>query len=211
MRRSIIIVDDFHDNPQEVRDYAISATYSRDPENTYSGRNSKEFYYNDTIHKKFELLSGHKLKPSNPCGYFRYSHQNSNEETGDTLQMYHVDNGWDFGAVIYLGTEEQLKANPKSGTIFGRHNNLKFDATPRTREEAEIFGYTHYDELRQSIIYGDGLDLDKWTTYASVPPKFNRLVLFRAWMFHSHHINYGIDDPAQSRLVQLFFFNIDKK
>jgi len=26
-------------------------------------------------------------------------------------------------------------------------------------------------------------------------------------MYHSHHINFGPQDPAQSRLVQLFFFN----
>lgn len=206
MRRSIIIIDDFHDNPQEVRDYAINATYSRDPENTYSGLNSKEFYYNDTIHKKFELLSGHKLKPSNPCGYFRYSWDTADQENSK-LQKVHVDNGWEWGGVCYLSTPEQLQANPDSGTLLVRHKNLKIDTTPRTKEEAELFGYTHYDELRQSIIYGDGLDLDKWDVYARCNPKFNRLVLFRAWMYHSHFVNFGTPNPAESRLVQLFFFN----
>jgi hypothetical protein len=42
---------------------------------------------------------------------------------------------------------------------------------------------------------------------ARYPPKFNRLVLFRSWMYHSHFVNFGPPNPAESRLVQLFFFN----
>ena len=206
MRRSIIILDDFHDNPQEVRDYAISATYSKSPDNTYPGENSTTGFQEDLLKSKIETILQRPIKPSNPFGYFRYSWETSDQEN-EKLQKVHVDNGWEFGGVCYLSTPEQLKANPNSGTLFARHKALKIDATPRTAEEAEIFGYTHYDELRQSIIYGDGLDLNKWETYAKVSPKFNRLVLFRSWMYHSHFVNFGPQDPAQSRLVQLFFFN----
>jgi hypothetical protein len=206
MRRSIIILDDFHDNPQEVRNYAISATYTKEEKSTYPGTNSTTGFQEDLLKSKIETILQRPIKPSNPFGYFRYSWETSDQEN-EKLQKVHVDNGWEFGGVCYLSTPEQLKANPDSGTLFARHKALKIDATPRTKEEAEIFGYTHYDELRQSIIYGDGLDLNKWETYAKISPKFNRLVLFRSWMYHSHHINFGIQDPAQSRLVQLFFFN----
>lgn len=207
MRRSIIIVDDFHENPKEVRDYAIQAEYNRDPENTYSGFNSTTGFQEDLLQSKIESILQRPIKPSNPFGYFRYSWETADEENSK-LQKVHVDNGWEFGGVCYLSTPEQLKDNPDSGTLFARHKTLKTDSTPRTKEEAELFGYSHYDELRESIIYGDGLDLDKWSVYARVPPKFNRLILFRAWMYHSHHINFGHKDPAQSRLVQLFFFNL---
>jgi hypothetical protein len=206
MRRSIIILDDFHENPQEVRDYAISATYSTEESSTYPGKNATTGFQEDLLKSKIETILQRPIKPSSPFGYFRYSWETSDQEN-EKLQKVHVDNGWEFGGVCYLSTPEQLKANPNSGTLFARHKDLKIDATPRTKEEAEIFGYTHYDELRQSIIYGDGLDLNKWETYAKVSPKFNRLVLFRSWMYHSHHINFGPQDPAQSRLVQLFFFN----
>jgi hypothetical protein len=207
MRRSIIITDDFHENPQEVRNYAISATYSKEENSTYPGINSTTGFQEDLLKSKIESILQKPIKPSSPFGYFRYSWQTADQEN-EKLQKYHVDNGWEFGGVCYLSTPEQLKANPNSGTLFARHKALKIDATPRTVEEAEIFGYTHYDELRQSIIYGDGLDLDKWSVYAKIPPKFNRLVLFRSWMYHSHFVNFGIKDPAQSRLVQLFFFNL---
>jgi len=207
MRRSIIIIDDFHENPKEVRDYAISATYSKEENSTYPGFNTTTGFQEDLLKSKIESILQRPIKPSNPFGYFRYSWETADEENSK-LQKVHVDNGWEFGGVCYLSTPEQLKDNPNSGTLFARHKTLKTDATPRTAEEAELFGYSHYDELRQSIIYGDGLDLDKWDTYARVPPKFNRLILFRAWMYHSHHINFGPKDPAQSRLVQLFLFNL---
>ena len=207
MRRSIIIVDDFHENPEEVRNYAISAIYTKEESSTYPGLNSTTGFQEDTLKSKIETLLQKPIKPSNPFGYFRYSWDTADQEN-EKLQKYHVDNGWEFGGVCYLSTPEQLKENPNSGTLFARHKTLKIDATPRTAEEAEIFGYTHYDELRQSIIYGDGLDENKWDSYARVLPKFNRLVLFRSWMYHSHHINFGPQDPAQSRLVQLFFFNL---
>jgi hypothetical protein len=207
MRRSIIIIDDFHENPQEVRDYAISATYSTEEKSTYPGTNSTTGFQEDLLKSKIETILQRPIKPSNPFGYFRYSWDTADQEN-EKLQKVHVDNGWEWGGVCYLSTPEQLKANPDTGTLFARHKALKIDATPRTAEEAEIFGYTHYDELRQSIIYGDGLDENKWETYARVPPKFNRLILFRSWMYHSHHINFGPQDPAQSRLVQLFFFNL---
>mgnify|MGYP000674870912 FL=1 len=206
MRRSIIILDDFHENPEEVRNYAISATYSKEESSTYPGLNSTTGFQEDTLKLKIETLLQKPIKPSNPFGYFRYSWNTADQEN-EKLQKYHVDNGWEWGGVCYLSTPEQLKDNPDSGTLFARHKALKIDATPRTAEEAELFGYTHYDELRQSIIYGDGLDENKWETYARVLPKFNRLILFRSWMYHSHHINFGPQDPAQSRLVQLFFFN----
>ena len=207
MRRSIIIVDDFHENPKEVRDYAISATYTKKEDNTFPGENTTTGFQEDLLKSKIESILQRPIKPSNPFGYFRYSWETSDAENSK-LQKVHVDNGWEFGGVCYLSTPEQLKDNPDSGTLFARHKGLKIDATPRTKEEAELFGYSHYDELRESIIYGDGLDLNKWETYARIPPKFNRLVLFRSWMYHSHFINFGIKDPAQSRLVQLFFFNL---
>jgi hypothetical protein len=207
MRRSIIIVDDFHENPEEVRNYAISAIYTKEESSTYPGLNSTTGFQEDTLKSKIETLLQKPIKPSNPFGYFRYSWDTADQEN-EKLQKYHVDNGWEFGGVCYLSTPEQLKENPNSGTLFARHKTLKIDATPRTAEEAEIFGYSHYNELRESIIYGDGLDENKWDSYARVLPKFNRLVLFRSWMYHSHHINFGPQDPAQSRLVQLFFFNL---
>jgi len=36
--------------------------------------------------------------------------------------------------------------------------------------------------------------------------KFNRIVIFRADMWHSHNYNFG-DCLENGRIVQLFFFN----
>jgi hypothetical protein len=136
-----------------------SATYSTEESSTYPGKNATTGFQEDLLKSRDR---NHTSKTNqtiqSPFGYFRYSWETSDQEN-EKLQKVHVDNGWEFGGVCYLSTPEQLKANPDSGTLFARHKALKIDATPRTAEEAEIFGYTHYDELRQSIIYGDGLDL----------------------------------------------------
>ena len=46
------------------------------------------------------------------------------------------------------------------------------------------------------------------------PMKYNRLVLFRTHLWHSHNYNFG-DTIENGRLVQLFFFkekgNTDNK
>jgi hypothetical protein len=168
MRRSIIIVDDFHEDPQSVRDYAISATYTKKEENTFPGENSTTGFQEDLLKLKIETILQRPIKPSNPFGYFRYSWKTADEENSK-LQKVHVDNGWEWGGVCYLSTPEQLKDNPDSGTLFARHKTLKTDATPRTAEEAELFGYSHYDELRQSIIYGDGLDFEIEITRTPLP------------------------------------------
>jgi len=73
MRRSIIIVDDFHENPKEVRDYAISAEYNREESSTYPGVNSTTGFQEDLLQSKIESILQRPIKPSNPFGYFRYS------------------------------------------------------------------------------------------------------------------------------------------
>ena len=73
MRRSIIIVDDFHENPKEVRDYAIQAEYNREESSTYPGVNSTTGFQEDLLQSKIESILQRPIKPSNPFGYFRYS------------------------------------------------------------------------------------------------------------------------------------------
>ena len=42
------------------------------------------------------------------------------------------------------------------------------------------------------------------------PMRYNRLVIFRTHLWHSHNVNFG-DCMENGRLVQLFFFNPDKE
>lgn len=203
MRQNIIIVDDFYDNPQEVRDRALSVEYP-EPEGgyTYPGKNSKGSYYNDEVHGAFEKLVKGGLNPADQNGYFRISLEGVKHK-----QDVHVDPGWDWGAVIYLSKPEDCIA--EGGTSFWRHNDLHWDWCPNDDEHAQAYGYPTYKEAWWTTVYGMGQNREEWTRYMLCPMKYNRLVLFRTRLWHSHSENFG-DTLENGRLVQLFFFS-DKK
>ena len=53
----------------------------------------------------------------------------------------------------------------------------------------------------------DGKDRAKWEATMTVPMRFNRLILFRPWMWHSFTENFG-DSMESGRLIQVFFFEV---
>lgn len=199
MSENIIIVDNFYEDPDKIRSIALSASYPT-PESTYTypGKNSTESYYPDDVHAKFESILRTKLLPADQNGYFRLSLQNDVHK-----QDIHVDPTWKWGAVIYL--TDPAHCVPEGGTSFWRHNTLQMDSCPKTSEEAEFYGYSCYEEARLTIVYEEGLDRSKWTRYLLCPMKYNRLILFKTYLWHSHNYNFGTD-LNDGRLVQLFFF-----
>ena len=197
MKQNIIIVDDFYSQPYEVRKFALECDYKADETHTYPGKNSTQEFYDDDIHGAFESLLQRKLIPSEPNGYFRISLEDDTFE-----QDVHIDPFWDWGAVIYLNLPHQCE--DESGTSFWKHKKLGWERCP-TEQTGPVFGYTNYEEIRQGIVYGDGLDRSKWNRYALANMKYNRLVLFDSLLWHSHGSNFGTN-MENGRLVQLFFF-----
>ncbi len=200
MKQNIIIVDDFYDNPQEVRDCALNCDYP-EPEGgyTYPGKNSEGGFYSDKVHGAFEDIIKGGLIPADQNGYFRIS-----LDGVDHRQDVHVDPGWDWGAVLYLSKPEDCI--DEGGTSFWRHNDLRWDWCPNNDEHAQVYGYPTYKEAWWTTVYGIGLDREQWTRYMLCPMRYNRLVLFRTRLWHSHSVNFG-DTLENGRLVQLFFFN----
>jgi hypothetical protein len=49
------------------------------------------------------------------------------------------------------------------------------------------------------------VDETLWHQTQSIPPEFNRLVVFRPWLWHSIGGAFG-DSDLDCRLTQLFFF-----
>ena len=201
MKQNIIIVDNFYENPYEVRQYALNLEYPQPQDGyTYPGRNSKGTFYNQEIHEKFENLIGRHLVPAD-CGNhgdFRLSLE------ADTYQQdIHIDPIWEWGCVLYMNLPHQCI--DEAGTSFWKHKKLGWERCPE-REEASWFGYSSYDEIRDGIIYGDGLDRSKWERYCLANMRYNRAVIFDPKLWHSHGVNFG-DSLENGRLVQLFFFN----
>jgi hypothetical protein len=51
----------------------------------------------------------------------------------------------------------------------------------------------------------DAKDLSKWEKVMTLPMRFNRLVLFRPWLWHSATAGFGTT-PEDGRLIQGLFF-----
>lgn len=200
MHQNIIIVDDFYQNPNEIRSIALSLEYP-EPEDgfTYPGKNSKGFHYTQDIHHKFEKLVNRNLNPSGDNGNFRISLEKDTHK-----QDVHVDPAWEWGAVLYLSDPKDCV--DEGGTSFWRHNTLHMENCPKTDKEAQFYGYPSYKESWWTTVYGDGQDRSKWTRYMLCPMKYNRMVMFRTHLWHSHNFNFGTT-LDNGRLVQLFFFN----
>lgn len=202
MDTKICLIDDFYDEPYKIRKLALELDYPPPEENyTYPGKNSHGRFYDQDLHAVLEnRLGKHLIYPKeHEAGYFRLSSKDDSFQ-----QDIHVDPIWDVGGVLFLNPPNQCELD--SGTSFWYHNKLRIDSVPRNQTEANMLGYTSYDDIRRELIYGDGLDRSKWTRYFLVPFKFNRLVLFDPKLWHSHGKNFG-KNKHDSRLVQLFFLN----
>ena len=204
MKTNIVIVDDFLDDPYKMRMNALTANYPIPESHTYPGKNSDKSYLTEDMLEKIQNRWGDYLVPAagSSCGFFRSSVENDTFE-----QNIHIDPGWDVGGVLYLNTPNQCR--PESGTHFYSHNILNIERAPATPEEGKYLGFTNYEEIRNGIILGDGLDKSLWTRYASSPMKYNRLVLFDPLLWHSHGNSFG-NCLENSRLVMVFFFTKSK-
>lgn len=199
MKQNIIVIDDFYSNPDEVRNFALRQEYPEpEGEYTYPGKNSDTAYYNEEINETFEKIVNHKLHPADKNGYFRLSLEKDTHK-----QDIHVDPAWEWGAVIYLSDPKDCV--DEGGTSFWRHNTLRMEMCPKTDEEARFYGFPSYKEAWWTTVYGDGQDRSKWTRYFLCPMRYNRMVLFRTYLWHSHNYNFGTN-LENGRLVQLFFF-----
>lgn len=197
MHQSIIIIEDFYDDPKAIRDLALGQSFKSHNSATYPGANSTGALFNEEISAKINAITGEQLEPmpSMANGVFRTSPASSTHK-----QDIHIDPGADWAGVLFLNLPHQCKG----GTYFWKHKEYGFEWCPRTPEEGAQYGFKSYEEIQKKIIYGDGLDRSKWDLTVNTNMRFNRLVLFRPWMWHSHGENFGTT-KFDSRLVQVFF------
>lgn len=200
MQKSVIIADDFYDDAMSVRARALELDYPDRDEAFYAGRNSKLVLLNDKIVQVVSHLVGSDLVPSpnSAIGHFRITLAEDHKPKQDV----HVDPNRDWAGILYLTLPEHCQG----GTSFFRHKKLGIDRMPTDPEEIKQFGYRDYEHMRRSIVEDDGMDRDKWELTMTAPMRFNRLVMFRSWFWHSFTENFG-DSVENGRLIQIFFFD----
>jgi hypothetical protein len=185
---TFIIVDNFYENPMEVRNFALQQEYT---ENTYyPGKRTKSFACKE--HKeRFEQI----LKPFiNKIVDFPYDTDNGKFQysTSNDHSWVHYDSNirMNYAGIIYLTPDAPVE----SGTAFYQYIDGTLDA--------------HEDRIMKNEHNKYSKDMTKWKLVDKVGNVFNRLVLFDSSRFHTA-VDYFGKDIYDGRLYQVFFFSTE--
>jgi len=201
VRVSVLIVDDFYDDADVVRRNAVGFDFPQpDEEKNYPGRNSTQNFLPDGLDDivsqlVHEPVIGH---PTPDHGRFRISLQGDDR---DRRYYVHVDGHVHWSGILFLSPDEFCQG----GTEFFRHRETGSDRTFIYDREAQERGWDSCAQFTDETLNRDSSDLSKWEHLMTVPMRFNRLVLFRPWFWHTSGASFG-DTLENGRLVQLFFF-----
>ena len=198
MPTSLIVVDDFLDDPYPLRNAALGLTYPKVKE-PYPGLNSVEQINLEGLQHEVSRLVGEPLLPM--------SHNQAHGNCRIALQSdvgtakVHVDASH-WSGILYLTEPE----NCSGGTEFFRHIPTNTDRAPYSDQESnEKFGVPSAKQWTADILDRDTSDDSKWEMTMRVPMRFNRLILLRPWLWHTAGKSFG-DKPENGRLVYLMFF-----
>jgi hypothetical protein len=182
---SLVVVDNFYEDPYSVREFALSKEFKYNP-NYHKGKRTDETYLFPGMKERFEQLMGRKIKDWTKYGVhgcFQYC------IAGDTL-VYHQDLQ-DYAGVLFLTPN----APPESGTKLFRSKATKTMSVTTDEDHDKAFS-------------GGFLDKTQFDEVDTVGNVFNRLVLFNSRMIHAAAEYFGTT-KENGRLFQLFFFDLE--
>lgn len=197
MPTSLIIVDDFLDNPQQLREAALRLTYPQ-VQGAFPGRNSVERIDIGGLANQVSRLVGEHVEPMPPPQSHGKCRITLASDVGKA--KVHVD-GAHWSGILYLSRPEDCRG----GTEFFRHKATNTDRAPYDDLEAAGHGFASARQMVTEILDRDSRDDSKWEMTMRVPMRFNRLILLRPWLWHTAGENFG-DSLQNGRLVYLMFF-----
>ena len=198
MPTSLIVVDDFLDDPYALRNAALRLNYP-EVKATYPGRNSVERINLDGLNSEISRLVGEPLVPMTHNQAHGKCRIALGSDTGTA--KVHVD-GSHWSGILYLSKPEDCRG----GTEFFRHIPTNTERAPYSdKESLEKFGAPSAKQWVADLLERDTADDSKWELTMRVPMRFNRLVLLRPWLWHTAGESFG-DSMENGRLIYLMFF-----
>ena len=193
MRFNSLTIDNFYENPQEVRDFALKQEFK--VRGNYPGQRTISFL-NEPLKNKFrEILSPF----AGDIVWWGGEYTGSSQYTVAADRSWiHADSTTDWAALIYLTPDAPLS----SGTGIFRH---------------KATGWQHFDYKRENEPGykeaappgSDCQDYTKWEMVDRIGNVFNRCVMYRADNYHVS-LDYFGKDMYDGRLFQVFFFNTER-
>lgn len=197
MPTSLLIVDDFLEQPQALREAALGLTYP-DLQGPFPGRNSIERLEIGGLLPRVSGLVGERLQLVEPLQSHAKCRITLAADVGRA--KVHIDPAY-WSGILYLSRPEDCRG----GTEFFRHRRTGTDRAPINMQELAAMGYGSMAEMHRDIIERDSSDEAQWERTMQVPMRFNRLLLLRPWLWHTAGPAFG-DSLANGRLVYLMFF-----
>ncbi len=197
MPTSLIIVDDFLDRPDELRNAALRLTYPPQ-EGAFPGRNSLQRINLEGLAQQISRLLAEPVVPISPLESHSKCRITLAADRGRA--KVHIDRSH-WSGILYLSRPEDCRG----GTELFRHRRTGTDRAPLNHEEALAMGLSSMADVQREIIEKDSNDESKWEPTMQVPMRFNRLVLLRPWLWHTAGEAFG-DSIENGRLVYLMFF-----
>lgn len=197
MKNRFLVVDDFYSNPDELVETALASLKVSEAGN-YAGVMTQGSFLSESVRKTFcALLNERNIdSATNANGRIRFTRQQDRFK-----QHIHFDGGvhTSWAGVVYLS-----KNHPDvDGTTFWRHTRTGLEEIPRSVEALSNQGWNTNRDL-QNFLESEGVDESLWQRTFSVPYKYNRLVLFRPWLFHAPGASFG-ESLDSARAVQTLF------
>lgn len=189
MRVETLIIDNFYEDPDEVREFALSQPFTK--EGNYPGYRTKSFLDDEIKEFIQEIIYPFAGKIINWGGEYSGSFQYT---TSDDRSWIHSDSATGWAAVVYLTPN----APHTAGTGIFRHKEtgiIRWDDEEHTEEENE--NAPHMLESR---------DYTKWDMIDKLGNVYNRMVLYRGDLCHVS-LDYFGKNKNDGRLFQVFFFS----
>ncbi|RMF66429.1 MAG: hypothetical protein D6740_13060 [Alphaproteobacteria bacterium] len=198
MPLSLLILDDFLVNVDEIRRIGLQQQYPRPEAPTYfPGRNSAGRLNIAGLEEEISRILGVPVEAAAGTGHGRFRLTLAGDEgLGDV----HIDECF-WSGILYLSRPEDCRG----GTVFFRHKASGMDHAPLSRDELARFGVKSFEDFWDRVLVPQSKDRSAWEEIMTVPMRYNRLVLFRPWFFHTAGPGFG-DRPENGRLVFLMFF-----
>lgn len=198
---ALLSVDDFFYDPDEVRAIALAQQYAPDLR-YYKGLRSQTRFLWPFLREEFGRLLGRPVTE-----WLGYPANGIFQQTSSTDPLvWHADTQ-QYAAAVYLTPD----APPSAGTSFWRDKTFGCRHVPdhpvearrlNSPEAIKAAGEVIFDH--RNIEHGDNFELVE-----SIAGLYNRLVIWDARLIHSatSYDQFDQDGVAETRLVQLFFFD----
>jgi len=217
-RHKVLVVDDFYEDPNLVRETALSLSYGKD-RSVYPFVQAKPDWGSGTLAQFLSKFIREKLIPKNIEVRFRVITKKA-DELEPWQRVPHFDNA-DLAGVIYLNPPEQCRG----GTAFYRHKASGLEGFPenigpRLASFMRKHGILSREELIEWVMASPGLpprgfiteSNEEWEITKLIEMKYNRLIMYDARLFHSGYIrerDFG-ERLETRRLTQAFFIRFRK-